>query len=573
MISAFKPVKKRINIPKIAIALALLLCVNWLGSLILWRVDLTGDKRYTLSPVTKTFVADKLQDDLEVEIYLDGSVNPAFHRLEQAVVGMMKQFKALNKKHFSFEQIIIDKINDEEARVALLKQLQERQLMPMNIIEEDMNGKRTEKAIYPWAIVRYKGRERSVKLLFNTNNRSGEENVNASIENLEYQFTEAFRLLTDTQERRVAFLEGHGELGEAETYDITTALSHYYSVDRGQIAMDASVLDAYEAVIIANPIQAFSREDKFVLDQYLMKGGKLLWLVDGVQMAMDSLTKAEANYGIYNDINVNDMLFRYGVRINPDLIQDMQCALYPVNIAGPGEAARFQPLPWFYAPLLMPNQQHPISKNTSNVKAEFASTIDLVGGDDKLKKTILLRSTAQSRVVKVPMEIDLGESVKNLKVEDFQDGSQVAAVLLEGQFTSLFAHRGVPPGMQNAAAIQKESVPTKVIVIADGDLIRNDVRGYGEEVQVMPLGYDYATNQTLYGNRPFLLNAINYLTDEEGWYTLRQRSVKLRLLDVKEMERRVFYRVLNVALPLLIMLLLAVSLMYLRNRRYKRFKR
>ncbi len=560
---------KNKNILRIIIALAIVLVVNGLSSTMSWRVDLTSDKRFTLSDITKDFLKEEVNEDLQIFIYLDGSVNSGFRRLEKATLGMVKQFQAINKKHIAYSHILIGKLPEKEQKNLGL-QLQKMNMTPMNVIEEDANGNRSEKAVYPWAVVQYKGHSRAVKLLVNANNKTGEQNLNKSIESLEFKLTEAIRLLSDSEDRRVAFLEGHGELGEAETYDITTALSLYYSVDRGRIAQDASILNAYEAVIIANPVEPFTREEKFVLDQYLMQGGKVLWLVDGVQMSMDSLTKAEANYGIYNDLQVNDMLFRYGVRINPTLVQDMQCALYPVNVAGPGEAARFQSLPWFYAPLLMPDPGHPITKNSSNVKSEFVSTIDLVGESEKVKKTVLLSSSALSRVVKVPMEIDLGESVKNLKAADFNNGSQICAVLLEGQFTSPFANRGIPPGLNNTGKLKKESVPTKMIVIADGDLIRNGVRGYGEEMQVLPLGYDYATNQEMFGNRDFLLNAINYLIDDEGWFTMRQRSLKLRLLDKKEMERRHFYRVLNVALPLIVMLMLALSLMILRKRRFSK---
>lgn len=557
---------KKIILPVI-VAIAFVILINWLSGFVTLRLDLTEEKRFTLSDVSKTFLQEQVSDDLHITLYLDGNINSGFKRLERASLAMLKQFQAQNKKHLSYSHIIIDDIKDKKAKESLLEELSKLGITPTNIIDEDNNGKRIQKSVYPWALVDYKGRKFAVNLLLNIKNRSGSQNINSSIENLEYHITEAFRILSDTQESRIAFLEGHGELGEGETYDITSALSQYYYVDRGRIGDDASILDPYKAVIIAQPTEAFSESDKYVLDQYLMKGGKLLWLVDGVKMSMDSLRKAELNYGIYNDVGLSDMLFRYGVRINPNLIQDVQCALYPVNIAGPQETARYQPLPWFYSPLLMPNSSHAITRHLSNVKSEFVSSIDLVGNDENISKSVLLSSSPQSKLMPVPIQIDLAQSAENFKLEEFNAGQQTIGVLLEGRFSSVFANRIAPRGL-TASETLKTSEPTKMIVIADGSVIENELRGYGEETQVVPLGYDYATNQVLFGNKAFLLNAINYLTDDEGWYTLRERTIKLRLLDQKEMERRQYYRIINIVVPLVLLLLLSLLLVFVRKRRY-----
>lgn len=555
------------NITKIIVALVVIMAVNWLGSFVLWQVDLTADKRYTLSDVTTEFLSDDISKAIHVDLYLDGSINSGFSRLEQASLTMLNQFRALNKQHVSFNQIIIDDVNGKQKK-NILKNLSELGVTPMNVIDEDHNGKRVEKAVFPWAVVTYGDKQLPVRLLVNVDSKSGQENLNSSIENLEYSFTEAFRLLSDTVDRRIAFLEGHGELDEGKTYDITSGLSYHYNVDRGRISTDASVLDAYEAVIVAKPSIPFSESEKYVLDQYIMKGGKVLWLVDGVKMSMDSLTRAATNYGIYNDVNLSDMLFRYGVRINPNLVQDKQCALFPVNIAGEGEQARFQPLPWYYAPLLQPNPKHPITRYNSNVKAEFVSTIDTVGNLKNVKKTILLTTSAHTKVEEVPMAIDLGMSVKNIAIEEFTAGQLPVAILLEGEFTSPYTNRLTPRDLQNTSKTVGKSQQTKMIVIADGELMKNDLRGYGEEMQVVPLGYDHASNQVLFGNKDFLLNAINYLVDDDGWYELRQRTVKLRLLDKKQMARRQYYRWLNIGLPLFCLLLLGLLVYVIQKRRY-----
>lgn len=558
---------KKQYIIRLASVLVLILVVNYVSSLIYLQKDLTADKRYTLSAVTKDFLTSDLEQPIHIDLYLDGSINSGFNRLEKATLSMLKQFRSINRDIVSFDHVIIDKKDRKEGQ-AIVKALSQMQVSPMNVIEEDNDGKRTEKAVYPWAVVSYGGNKRPVKLLVNVNSKSGQENLNSSIENLEYNFTEAFRLLTDTADQRIAFLEGHGELDEASTYDITTSLSYFYSVDRGQIGSDASILDIYKAVVIAQPTEAFSETEKYVLDQYIMKGGAVLWLVDGVKMSMDSLSQAKVNYGVYNDVNLADMLFRYGVRINGELMQDMQCALYPVNIAQQGAAPRYQPLPWFYAPLLQPNSQHAITRYNSNVRAEFVSSLDTIGGNENIKKSFLLSTSEQSKVVQVPMPIDLGMSVNNMKLEEFTAGQQNVAVLLEGQFKSPYTNRSVPKGIINAGSKLSESVNTKMVVIADGELIKNDIRGQGEQAQIVPLGYDYASKQVMFGNKDFLLNTINYLTDDRGWYELRERTVKLRLLDKKEQERRQYYRALNIGLPLVCILLLALLVMGLQKRKY-----
>ncbi len=552
------------------IAVAIVILLNWLSGFVSLRFDLTEEKRFTLSDVTKSFLHESLEDDMQVTLYLDGSVNSGFSCLEKSTLSMLRQFRAQNKKHFSYDQINIDEVKSKDEKKALIEQLQKQGVVPINVIDEDNNGKRIQKSVYPWAMVSYKGRQYPVKLLLNVSNKSGEQNLNSSIENMEYQFTEVFRTLTDTAASRIAFLEGQGEIGEGETYDITTALSRYYSVDRGVIGDDPTILDAYKAVIVAGPTEKFTEKDKYVLDQYIMNGGKVMWLIDGLRMSMDSLTKAENNYAIYNDVNLSDMLFRYGVRINPNLLQDVQCALYPVNVAGEGEQARFQPLPWFYSPLLMPNPKHPISRYLSNIKGEFISTIDLVGDNANINKTVLLTSSANSRIMPVPVVIDLGMSVSNEDLKQFTAGQQPVALLLEGEFSSVFANRMKPRTLRKDHPQKDVSVPTKMIVISDGDVMRNGLRGYGEQMQIVPLGYDYATNKVLFDNKNFLLNAVNYLTDEKGWFTLRQRSIKLRLLDKRQMERRQFYRILNVALPLVLLMVLSIIFMLLRKRRYNK---
>ncbi len=559
---------------KLASALGVIIILILINGLIKrWdgRIDMTADKRYTLSNMTEDFVKNT-PDDWQIELFLDGSLNAGFMKLEKATLNMLNRFQHLNAKSFHISHIKIDDL-DKKEKARYLKILKDMDLSPINIVDEDVNGKRTQKQIYPWAIIHHNGQERAIKLLVNVRGKSGEQNLTSSVENMEYLFMETFRLMTEKENRRVAFLEGHGELNEGETYDMTSALSQFYSVDRGRIGDDLTILDPYDVVIVARPMEVFSEKDKFVLDQYLMNGGKVLWLIDGVKMSMDSFTKAEKNYGIYNDVNLSDMLFRYGVRINPDLIVDLQCALYPVNVAVAGEDPKFQSLPWFFAPLLQVNEQNAISRNISNVKAEFVSTLDLVGDNENTKKIILMNTSSHTKVMPVPVEIDLAHSAENFDAQNYNSGIHPVAVLLEGQFNSVFSHRSVPKELHFNNKVKKEIGTTKMIVISDGDIIKNDLRGQGEQTQVLPLGYDMASGQVIFGNKDFLLNAVNYLADNDGWYQLRERRITLRLLDKKEIDRRQYYRILNIGLPLIIILLLSLGFLWIRKYKYARKSR
>ena len=554
--------KKR---PMALLAIIVVIVVNAFGQYLTVRIDMTEDKRYTLSEMTKDFV--KAQDEeWKISVFLDGSVNASFTRLEKAAESLLHRLQSENRSSIDYDFIKLDKLSPKE-KAEYIQHLQALDCTPINIVDEDNNGKRSQKEVYPWAIVSKGKMQRPVKLLVNVRGRSGEENLSASIENMEYQLMEIMRAMTDTTERRIAFLEGHGELNEGNTYDITSALSQYFSVDRGVIGEDARILDAYEVVVVAGPTQEFTEKDKYVIDQYIMNGGKVLWAIDGVKMSMDSLTKAQTNYGIFNELKLSDMLFKYGVRINPDLVQDLQCALYPVNVAAVGENPQYQSLPWFFSPLLQGNEEHPVSRYLSAVKSEFTSSLDLVGRDENIEKTILLKTSSHTKVLEVPIPIDLGESAENVEIESFNFGVKNVGVLLEGEFESVFAHRSVPKEIKHYHPKQNKG-KSKMIIIADGDIIKNDLRGYGQQTQVLPLGYDMASGQVMFGNKPFLVNAINYLADDEGWYHLRQRQLKLRLLDKKELQRRLYYRILNVALPIFCLGLLSLAFVLVRRAKY-----
>ena len=351
-------------------------------------------------------------------------------------------------------------------------------------------------------------------------------------------------------------------------YDACEALSRYFQIDRGVLGYDASVLDDYCAIVVAKPLTAFSERDKFIIDQYIMRGGRVLWLIDGARMSNDLLSQGGSSPLIKLDVNLNDMLFRYGVRVTPTILEDMQCAYIPVNMARSGEEPRFEPIPWFFHPLLQTSPYHPITKMINAVRADFASGLELVG-DSSIHKEIILATGNASHVHFAPSQIDVAAAVNVEPQEYFNNAYIPVAAALEGNFTSVFLHRLVPDSINTNRIIEK-SARTRMVVVADGDIIRNDIEKYNSELMLVPLGYDRVTKQT-HGNKNFIINALLYLTDDEGVMNLRNRKVELRLLNrsVVDANRNVII-LFNTVLPLVIVALFATLFFIIRKRKFSK---
>ena len=401
-----------------------------------------------------------------------------------------------------------------------------------------------------------------MSLLKNLKGNSGEENLNISIESLEFQLTDAIRLLTQKEIQKIAFIEGHGELSDYNTWDISLALSRYFQIDRGVLGTDASVLDDYKAIIIAAPTQPFSENDKYIIDQYIMRGGRVLWLIDGVRLDENSLSTTGMSPTIPMDVNLTDMLFRYGVRVNPMIVQDQQCLLVPVNVASEGEPAHFEPMPWYFAPLLLTSPNHPVSRNLPQVTGTFVSCLDMVGENENLRRDVLLATSNATHIISAPAAINVEEI--ELTPDYFNLAYVPVAVALDGVFPSLFAHRLMPQNITNAPAKLKESVPTKQIVMASGSFISNDI----QDGQPLPVGYDRYT-QTQFGNRDFFVNALLYLTDDQGWINLRNKQLKIRLINKNiATNARLPLQLINVGMPLLLLAIFGVVFLWMRRRVY-----
>lgn len=535
--------------------------LNILSANLFFRIDLTSDKRHSVSQPTKQLMAG-LNQEVDVTIYLDGEMNSGFLRLKRSVAELLDELSIYAPEGINYSFTNPTSLPQEEQK-RLMQLFAENGISPTTIYERNRDGKSVQRLLFPWLRISYGDKQQWVSLLKNIKGNSGEENLNISIESLEFQLTDALRLLTQKEIQKIAFIEGHGELSDYHTWDISLALSRYFQIDRGVLGTDASVLDDYKAIIIAAPTQPFSENDKYIIDQYIMRGGRVLWLIDGIRLDENSLSTTGMSPTIPMDVNLTDMLFRYGVRVNPMIVQDQQCLLVPVNVASSGEPAHFEPMPWYFAPLLLTSPNHPVSRNLPQVTGTFVSCLDMVGQNDNLRRDVLLATSNATHIISAPAAINVEEI--ELTPDYFNLAYVPVAVALDGVFPSLFAHRLMPQNITNAPAKLKESVPTKQIVMASGSFISNDI----QDGQPLPVGYDRYT-QTQFGNRDFFVNALLYLTDDQGWINLRNKQLKIRLINKNiATNARLPLQLVNVGMPLLLLAIFGVVFLWMRRRVYR----
>ncbi|MBR6043636.1 MAG: gliding motility-associated ABC transporter substrate-binding protein GldG [Paludibacteraceae bacterium] len=551
-------------------AIAALLVVYLFSEKLFFRWDLTSEKRYSISENTKSLLKD-LKGEYTIKLYLDGDLSAGFLQLRKSAKEMAEEFSAYTDADIKVVFENPTQGANEEERDKHYGELERRGLTVMREEEDkDEYGQTITRIVCPWAEISNGKRKKLVSLYQDNRDRSIDENLNNASANLEYALTDAIRQLTKTNIDRILFTEGHGELPEILTYDVCENLRNYYQIDRGDLraCYCPDSLFAYKAIIVAGPTQPFSEKDKYLIDQYVMHGGKVMWLIDGVHISLDSLRTASETIGVGNNLNLEDQLFRYGVRIEPVLVQDEQCSKLPVNTAPENEAPKWKPKPWYYAPLLLTSPVHPISKNITPVKSEFASLIKAVGDDKDIRRDILLVTSTSSRIQQMPSIVSM--SIVNIDPREgyFNVGNAPIAVAMKGHFASNFSHRLKPEGIYSKTPQSNRSYETKMIVIADADIICNDViPGSDGQPKIVPLGMDrYEGRQ--YGNKEFIMNCINYLTDDEGWMQLRSRELQLRLLNKQASTIRKFWQIANVVLPLVVLALLGGGYYLARKRKY-----
>lgn len=558
-----KSAKKK-HLLRLLFLVLVVLLVNIIGNFFFKRFDLTHDKRYTLSK-TSLDIIKGAKEPLFVDVFLEGEFPADIKRLQTETRQLLEEFRAYNSNIiFQF----INPLEDESLRNQTIDSFYERGLTPINITVEN-KGKQSQEMVFPWAIVTYGNKSTKIPLLKNMMGASTEEKVVSSVQHLEFALANGFATVVKEKTKKVAVLKGNGELEDVFMGDALKSIRENYfiapfTLDSVSHSPERTLqqLKDYDLAIMAKPTEQFSDEEKLVLDQYIMNGGKMLWLLDAVTIEMDSLYNNEGSTLAFpKQLHLDDLFFKYGFRINPTLVKDIMATPIALATGEQGSATQYSRFPWFYAPMIYPDGNHPIVKNMDAIKMDFANGIDTL--KNGIKKTVLLQSSPYSKQVGTPVEVNLNMVSERPEKEEFANtGTIPVAVLLEGSFTSGFKNRVLPFKAKDFAEQGKSS---KMIVVADGDIIKNqlDKNNYPLE-----LGYDKWTN-TLYGNKEFIMNSINYLLDDTGLIHIRSKDVQLPLLDKEKVfERYSFTQLLTIGVPMVILGLFGVLFFFIRKKQY-----
>ena len=562
--------------------ITLVFLINILCSFINWDIDLTAEKKHSLAQETHT-ITNALDDRLLIKVYLEGDFPAEFKKLQKATESLLRNLKSISDNNIDFEFINPNESNDDEKKLALFRQLVKLKLTPTDLDMSRM-GQQVNHIIFPGAIIYYKDKQVAVNFLKQKSGETPAGNINTSIENLEFEFVSAIQHLTKEKLDRIAFLDGNGELDEQKVYDITESvlednfnLSYHYNVDRFNIKefiidsttmqpnllKQLAMLNMYKVIIIAKPTIPFNNLDKLLIDQYVMQGGKVLWLVNGVYANMDSLqNKSGAFIAIKNDLNIDDQLKKYGIRINANLIEDLRSTKIPIITGYSNNKPQQSFFDWPYSPLLSSDNQHTITKGLDGIKCNFVSSLDTI--KNNISKTILLHSSKQSRLNLAPAKISLGILENPPAIASYNKEHEPIAILLEGEFESIFKNRLIQK--KNQIQLKDKSISTKMIVVGDGDLISNDVSSSGT---VFPLGYDKNIKYTYPGNKHFLINSIQYLCDDVSLSHLKRKELSLRMLDREKVQNnKPLLQLVNIISPIVVLLIFAFYFIQNRKRKY-----
>jgi len=559
-------------------SIVIIIIINILSNYFVFNIDLTEDKRFTLSSQSIK-VLNQIDDHLTIKVYLEGDLPAGIELLSSSIEEFLIKCRKINN-YINFEFIDPTESNNEIQRLSIYDQLEGQGLYPTDLRISETS----RKIIYPGAIIRYKdSMKEAVNLLENNSSFSSKININNSIEKIEFQIISTINKLVTDKKHSIAFLKGNGELSSEQLLDITESvnednnnLKYLYNVENFNIKefeidsitnlpnldLQLQKLRRFKAIIIAKPTIPFNKIDKLLIDQYIMHGGRLLILLDGVHANIDSLNNSNGYFmSSKNNLNIDDQLFRYGVRINSNLIQDLRSTEIPV-ITGYSNNKPIQEFyKWPYYPLLSNNTEHPISKNIDQIKCDFVSSIDTL--KNNIKKIIILSSSKRSREIPAPSKISLSILENPPPIETFKESNIPIGVLLNGKFTSVFKDRIIQKN--NSIEFKNISDSTKMIIVADGDIISNPVSNTNISY---PLGYDRFINYTYEGNKKFIMNSIQYLCDENGVINLKSKNIKLRMLNNEKIQNHKNLIILtNIILPIIIFLsfILIINLFYRRK--------
>lgn len=548
----------------ILLAIVILLVINIGSHFFFHRFDLTADKRYTLSK-TSLNIVNKVKQPLYVDVFLKGNFPGEFRKLQTETQQLLEEFKAQNSNViFQF----VNPLEDETESEQIMQSFIERGLTPVNVTVDD-KGKKTQEVVFPWAIVTYGNKSAKVPLLKNIMGASTAQKVVSSVQHLEYAFANGINTVATKKQKKVAVLKGNGEMQDILMADFIKSVRDNYYI--GTFTLDSvaknpvetsKYFQKYDLAVIAKPTQAFTDEEKQVIDQFIVNGGKTLWLLDAVNIEMDSLMQTGESLAFPRDLGLNDLFFKYGIRIKPNLVKDLMAAPIALATGSQGSGTQYNQFPWFYSPVAYSESKNPIVNNLDAVKFEFANPIELL--KNPIQKTVLLKSSKYSKMIGVPTPINLNMVEERPDPKDFppNSGNIPLAVLLEGKFQSVYQNRVLPFEDKSFRGVNK---PSKIIIVSDGDLIKNQL---DKNFQPLELGFDKWTNN-LYANKEFLMNSVNYLLDDNGLINIRNKEVSLPMLDSQKVyDNYTYNQIVNVALPILILALFGLLFTYLRKRKY-----
>ena len=550
----------RRNFKKIGVIVFLLVLLNGLSANVFYRFDFTKDKRYSIADVSKNII-NKVESPLQVEVYLTGQLPPAFQKLKDETRFLLEEFSAYNS---SIKINFINPVSGNKDASEVATKFFQQGMIPerLNIRK---NNQVTEKIIFPWAKVKYKNKSKNVRLFIKKLNASNQEMVDRSIENLEYALADAIKQVSTKREKKIAVMRGKGELSDQYIADFLTAVRDYYYIApfslkkaNEQPQKTLEQLQDFDLVLEAKPTEAFTDNEKYVLDQYIMNGGKSLWMTETVAIEKDSLISDQKAIALNNNLKLTDLFFAYGIRINPEIVKTLYSS--PILLAqGQGKNTSFNPFPWFYEPLTKAAEPHPINQNLNDVRMIFANPIDTLA--NSINKTILLESSPRSKTIGVPYQVRLNEIRKEPEVKTYNKGSQPLAVLLEGKFKSMYKNRIKPFEVNENKDASK---PTQQIIISDGDIVKNQLR----KGKPLSLGFDKYSGKN-YGNKDFLLNCVNYLLGDQKLVNLRTKNIQLATFNQEKLaEKGDFWKGFNLVAGVVIIGIFGFVYSYLRRRKF-----
>ncbi|MFC4212563.1 gliding motility-associated ABC transporter substrate-binding protein GldG [Pedobacter lithocola] len=550
---------------KILLFVLVLLILNIGGKYLFHRFDFTADKRFTLTDKTKSLLK-KTEKPIVITVFLNGELPAAFKRLQNSVKDILSDYKAYSKA--DMRVVFVDPLAGLTAadQDTVINNLYQQGIEATNLTVKTESGL-TQKLVYPMAMIESNGRQMPVKLLQNLDaGGSYEDNINRSIENLEYTFTSSIKKVIIGSNPRIGFTEANGEPNDLQLYDAMHSLANSYEVGRVDLnTIDKAGLDKLKILVVVKPQTAFSETEKYKINYFVMNGGRVLWSIDQVSAELDSLRGSGKQMVINKNLNLDDMLFMYGARINYNIIADKNAAEIPVSTGNAGEQPQINLVPWIYYPILLPDTAASLVKNLDGIKSEFPSTVDTIGSKG-VKKTYILTTSGFNKVFNVPKLFSLQMVAEQPDPKTMQNPLKSAGILLEGNFPSVFAGRPLPAGISTAYSTEIVSKTSKMVVIGDGDVFKNQV--VPKDNSPLPLGFDRFTQRT-YGNKALLLNIADYFADDDNLILLRNKEVKIRLLDKAKVKiEKTKWQIINIVVPLLLLISFAIFQHYYRKHRY-----